>query len=61
MPHYLHIEEINSPNWHNHIYFRDYLRIHPEVVQEYLKLKKELAAKFATDRKAYTEGKAEFT
>ena len=40
--------------------FRDYLIEHPEEAMRYAALKRELAARFPTDRDAYTQGKAEF-
>lgn len=40
--------------------FRDYLRIHKEVAEEYVKLKKELQKKYEHDRDRYTESKTEF-
>ncbi|WP_346886918.1 GrpB family protein [Clostridium sp. UBA1056] len=58
--HYLHVEAINSNMWKNHIYFRDYLRLHSDYVNEYSKLKNELALKFADDRSAYTKEKDKF-
>lgn len=58
--HYLHVEVINSNMWKNHIYFRDYLRLHSDYVNEYSKLKNELALKFADDRSAYTKEKDKF-
>jgi GrpB-like predicted nucleotidyltransferase (UPF0157 family) len=42
------------------IYFRDYLRTHPEAAREYETLKIRLAEQFRNDREAYTEGKTEF-
>jgi GrpB-like predicted nucleotidyltransferase (UPF0157 family) len=42
------------------ILFRDYLRRHPEDRVRYASLKEELAARYPTDRDAYTEGKAQF-
>jgi len=42
------------------ICFRDYLIGHPEEAVRYAALKRELAARFPTDRDAYTQGKAEF-
>jgi GrpB-like predicted nucleotidyltransferase (UPF0157 family) len=44
----------------NHIQFRDYLREHSETVQEYQRLKHELASRFAADRDGYTKAKSEF-
>lgn len=58
--HHLHIEVLNSNIWENHIYFRDYLRLHMEYIDEYSKLKNELALKFADDRGAYTKEKDKF-
>lgn len=40
--------------------FRDYLIHHPDVAREYERLKFELAANYAKDRVAYTNGKNEF-
>lgn len=58
--HYLHIETINGELWENHIYFRDYLRLNKKAVEEYLKLKKELAIEHSEDRGSYTSAKNEF-
>ncbi|WP_205665661.1 GrpB family protein [Anoxybacter fermentans] len=58
--HHLHMVEWNSDFWRNHLLFRNYLRKHEDVAEEYLKLKRELAEKFAKDRDAYTAGKADF-
>jgi len=52
--------EPTHPEWQARIAFRDYLRDHSEVANEYLKLKVELAAKFKNDREAYTERKGDF-
>jgi GrpB-like predicted nucleotidyltransferase (UPF0157 family) len=40
--------------------FRDALRADPRLVQRYADLKKGLASQHATDREAYTAGKADF-
>lgn len=40
--------------------FRDYLRQHPEIATQYAALKQELAARFPTDREAYTQAKSSF-
>ncbi len=58
--HYLHIEIINGELWKNHIYFRDYLRLNKEAVEEYSRLKKNLASKYTNDRGSYTNAKNEF-
>lgn len=58
--HYLHIEILNGELWKNHIYFRDYLRLNKKSVEEYSRLKKDLALKYADDRGSYTNAKNEF-
>lgn len=42
------------------LYFRDYLRLHPNVASEYGKLKLRLQDRYKHDRDAYTEAKTEF-
>ena len=42
------------------LYFRDYLREHPEVAKEYEVMKLELWKKYEYDRDGYTNAKAEF-
>lgn len=58
--HHLHILEIESAEWANHLLFRDYLRAHPGTASAYALLKLDLAGRFANDREAYTDGKIEF-
>jgi len=58
--HHLNLTEMGSECWVSHVRFRDYLRSHPEARAEYQELKAELARKFADQRRAYTDGKAEF-
>jgi len=58
--HHLHIVEVTSEFWDHHLLFRDYLRAHPAVAEEYLQLKKRLAVRFAGDRASYTEAKSDF-
>jgi|SRR5690554_3258571 len=57
---YLHIEQINSQIWKNHIYFRDYLRKHNYLVYEYARLKVKIADKYKDDRETYTLEKSVF-
>jgi GrpB-like predicted nucleotidyltransferase (UPF0157 family) len=52
--------EVGSDLWKNHLLFRDYVRKHPEVAEEYERLKGDLAIKYERDREAYTEGKSRF-
>lgn len=58
--HHLHMNEITSPDWENQILFRDYLRQHPQVAQEYAALKTRLARQYDRDREQYLIEKAPF-
>jgi GrpB-like predicted nucleotidyltransferase (UPF0157 family) len=58
--HHLHIYQFESEDWDNNILFRDFLRTHPDVLNQYHQLKKELADKYLYDRVAYTKAKAPF-
>jgi GrpB-like predicted nucleotidyltransferase (UPF0157 family) len=58
--HHLHMVERSSAFWEEHLLFRDYLRAHPEAAAGYEKLKRSLAAAHGSDRRAYTEAKADF-
>ena len=58
--HFIHIMELNSKRYKDTILFRDYLRNHKNVLKEYEKLKKELASKYANNRKLYTSSKNDF-
>ena len=55
--HFIHVVIIDSEAWQNYINFRDYLNCHKDDAQAYSTLKTELCAKFADDRKAYTDAK----
>jgi GrpB-like predicted nucleotidyltransferase (UPF0157 family) len=52
--------EFNDDFWIKRILFRDYLRDHPKAVEEYAKLKMDLAQKYQYDREAYLRGKSKF-
>jgi GrpB-like predicted nucleotidyltransferase (UPF0157 family) len=58
--HQIHMFEITSDEWRNHLAFRDHLRAHDEVRDAYEALKRELAARYPDDRTRYTESKSEF-
>ncbi|UPV73787.1 GrpB family protein [Halorussus limi] len=58
--HYLSLTERDTDCYREAIAFRDFLRSHPDVAQEYEALKRELAKKHPDDREAYTERKGEF-
>ena len=54
---HLHVFAFDSEAFFGHVFFRDYLRAYHEKALEYEHLKLELAARFQTDREAYTNGK----
>jgi len=58
--HHLHIYKHESEDWSNNILFRNYLRTHPDTLQQYYQLKKTLAEKHHSDRVTYTNAKAPF-
>ena len=58
--HHLYVCSIDTPNLHNHLIFRDYLRTHSNVVREYSKLKLQLAIQYRDDREGYTRSKTKF-
>jgi GrpB-like predicted nucleotidyltransferase (UPF0157 family) len=57
---HVHVNPMDSPHWHSHIAFRDIMRASVAFREEYSTLKRDLANRFADDRKAYTQGKHEF-
>lgn len=58
--HHLHLVEEDGPLWRRHLAFRDYLRAHPARAAEYAALKRDLAARHADERAAYTSAKTAF-
>lgn len=58
--HFIHIIEDKSERYENFIYFKKYLEKHFEKIEEYRKLKIDLANKYADDRKTYTASKNDF-
>lgn len=58
--HYLSIAERGGRFLLENVTFRDYLRDHPDVAEEYAALKREAAAEHPDDRDPYTEAKAPF-
>jgi GrpB-like predicted nucleotidyltransferase (UPF0157 family) len=54
------VERSDAAFWDRHILFRDYLRRHPGVADEYARLKQELSGRFRDYRTAYTEAKTAF-
>jgi GrpB-like predicted nucleotidyltransferase (UPF0157 family) len=57
--HHLHVVEASSRLWER-LFFRDYLRDHPEIAIRYSNLKIELASAHPNDRTVYTQGKNDF-
>ena len=58
--HHLHILQGDDPRWRDRLFFRDYLRNHPEAAATYAKLKKDLAAAFDDDISGYRNAKDAF-
>jgi GrpB-like predicted nucleotidyltransferase (UPF0157 family) len=57
--HHLHLVPTGSQRFTDVLRFRDYLRTHPVVADQYARLKRQLAVRFVDDREAYTQGKSE--
>src|SRR4029453_18340451 len=57
--HTIHMVESHFSHWEG-LLFRDSLLTHPNVAQDYLRLKLSLAAAYPNDREAYTNGKTSF-
>ena len=51
---------VRFPGDWDELYFRDYLRSHPETAKSYGKLKQNLQLRYEHDRDAYTEAKTDF-
>jgi GrpB-like predicted nucleotidyltransferase (UPF0157 family) len=58
--HHLHLVPTDSSTFRDELAFRDYLRSHRDVAQEYGALKRDLAKEFEHDREAFTAAKADF-
>lgn len=58
--HHLYVCSVDTPNLHNHLVFRDYLRAHSEAVKAYGELKRELSERYINDMDAYGEAKTDF-
>ena len=59
-PHHLYVVVAGSQPHRDHVRFRDYLRQHPEVANDYAALKRSLASEHRDDRLGYTDAKSEF-
>lgn len=58
--HHIHIVAKKSEFWERHLFFRNYLRTHPEEKAAYFQLKLKLSEKEWEDRHDYTEAKSAF-
>ncbi|MBQ4240745.1 MAG: GrpB family protein [Oscillospiraceae bacterium] len=58
--HHLYVCPQDSAELKRHIAFRDYLRLHPQAVKEYSRIKEEGAELFADDIEKYIDYKAPF-
>jgi GrpB-like predicted nucleotidyltransferase (UPF0157 family) len=57
--HHVHVAPAGHRLWEG-LVFRDYLAANPDAAREYAVLKRELSARYQTDREAYTRAKTEF-
>ncbi len=57
---HVHVWELNSPDWLRHIAFREYLKTHPEVKNQYESLKRALSQQNWKDGNEYNAGKDSF-
>lgn len=58
--HHLSLTEPATTYWKQHLLFRDYLREHPEMAEQYRQLKRRLAEQYPNDRRLYASGKKGF-
>lgn len=58
--HHLHMFDIKSDLWKEHLLFREYLRKNKEKAKEYEKLKVNLAKKYHSNKEEYTRAKGPF-
>lgn len=57
---HVHAYAVGSPELERHLAFRDYLRSHSDVAQQYSQLKRRLATQYPSDSEAYIKGKGPF-
>lgn len=58
--HHVHVYDFQGIRWKKELAFRDYLRAHLDEAKRYGVLKRELAAKYPTEREAYTQAKTAY-
>lgn len=57
-PHHLYVCTAGSQELYRHVTFRDFLRTHPDAVQEYGRVKERAAARYPDDIEGYIRAKA---
>jgi GrpB-like predicted nucleotidyltransferase (UPF0157 family) len=58
--HHLHVYAVGNEQIDRHLAFRDYMRAHPALADEYSELKRQLAYCYPQDMDSYIAGKHEF-
>jgi GrpB-like predicted nucleotidyltransferase (UPF0157 family) len=58
--HHIHITEPDGEMWQRRLAFRDHLRANPGEARRYEALKRDLAARYPTDREQYTDAKSDY-
>jgi GrpB-like predicted nucleotidyltransferase (UPF0157 family) len=57
---HIHVALMDDAAQWDRVIFRDHLRRHPDIADDYAILKRDLAARFSDDREAYTQAKTAF-
>ncbi|HEX9084496.1 MAG TPA: GrpB family protein [Gemmatimonadaceae bacterium] len=57
---HVHLARAGSDFWHEHLTFRNLLRLDPVLREQYASLKRQLAMKYPRDRESYIDGKGPF-
>lgn len=58
--HHVHIYQVGNPEIERHLAFRDYIKSHEKIANEYGELKKQLAQQFPYNIESYIKGKETF-
>lgn len=58
--HHIHMVATGTEFWHRHLFFRDYLRTHPDIAENYANLKRNLANQEWQDMNDYAGAKTDF-
>ena len=57
---HIHVRRAGSFSEQFALLFRDYMRVHPDDVEQYAELKRQLAEQYAMDPHGYTDAKSDF-